>query len=84
MRCNGMVANRHRDPPISSSCQMAKAVTVYGTTGLALLISAPFCRLEAASPERGARQACAAQLSGGTHFLIINNSCSSISTISFQ
>jgi hypothetical protein len=39
----------------------------------------PCCRL-ADSPERGAGQASAGELSGGTHFLIINNPCSSIST----
>jgi hypothetical protein len=52
--------------------------TVHG-----LLISAPCCRLRAA-PETGARQASAGELSGAAHFLIINSSCSSISTISFQ
>ena len=48
-----------------------------------LLISAALLPISG-SPERGRKRASAAELSKDTHFPIINNSCSSISTTSAQ
>ena len=67
----------------SLACDYGEVREAAPRPGDFVIVSDPCCRL-AASPERGAGQASAGELSGGTHFLIINNSCSSIWTISFQ